>query len=92
VDPRGTYLDAPWFGPGVGTSGGDAVQAYNDSGTGELAFSEIEAHAPAARLEPGERQSFDIEMALVVSPGPEMMQSIERDGPPGIAPEKLCAD
>jgi hypothetical protein len=54
VDPTG----AP--GPG------DAVQAYNDPGLGALAFSEIEAHAPAMALGPGERQEFEIVMTVAV--------------------------
>ena len=36
------------------------MQAYNDSGTGAMAFAEIEAHAPAVTLAPGERQVFDV--------------------------------
>jgi len=68
VDPRGAYLDAPPAGsasPREGRgAGGDAVQVYNDTGVGALAFSEIEAHAPAIRLAPGERQSFGIVMRV----------------------------
>lgn len=89
VDPRGAYLDEPWFGPGSGSGEGDAVQAYNDAGTGECAFSEIEVHAPAARLEPGEPQSFEIAMTLIVGPAPQVIDSVRSDGSPGITLEKL---
>jgi hypothetical protein len=59
VQPGETYVDrspAAW-----GTAGsGDAAQVYQDPGTGPLAFCEIEAHAPAARLAPGETAAQEI--------------------------------
>jgi hypothetical protein len=67
VDRSGVYLDRPSHGPEAESSGGDAVQAYNDPGTGDLAFSEIEVHAPAVRLEPGQQQSFEIEMRIAAA-------------------------
>ena len=72
VDPAGTYLDRPYSPLAVGSAGpGDAVQAYNDPGTGAMAFSEIEVHAPAYSLEPGQCQCFEIEVTVrrVLSPG-----------------------
>jgi hypothetical protein len=61
VDPRGLYLDRPPLETERGQQGpGDALQAYSDSGTGAMAFAEIEAHAPAVTLAPGERQVFDV--------------------------------
>jgi hypothetical protein len=68
VDPRGTYLEKASYGLPSEAQNGDAIQAYNDSGTGALAFSEIEAHAPARRLEPGDHQSFEIEIRLLAAP------------------------
>lgn len=68
VDPRGAYLDGPPAESASLREGhgdcGDAVQVYNDAGTGAFAFSEIEAHTPAVRLAPGERQSFGIVMKV----------------------------
>jgi hypothetical protein len=65
VDPAGTYLDRPLSLLAAESAGqGDAVQAYNDPGTGEMAFSEIEVHAPARSLEPGQWQSFEIEVTV----------------------------
>ena len=61
VDPAGTYLDMPEPASG---GNGDAAQAYNDSATGEKAFCEIEAHAPAVDLPPGARQEAEIEMVV----------------------------
>ncbi len=89
VDRAGAYLDRPSHGPEAERSGGDAIQAYNDSGTGELAFSEIEAHAPAVRLEPGQRQSFEIELTMTAGPKNEIMESIQRAAAPGITPSDL---
>lgn len=65
VDPLGLYLDKPsHIGP-ESVGNGDAAQAYNDPGRGELAFCEIEAHAPAPRLEPG--QSCAAGLAITVA-------------------------
>jgi hypothetical protein len=89
VDRAGAYLDRPSHGPEAERSGGDAIQAYNDPGTGELAFSEIEAHAPATRLEPGQRQSFEIEMTMTAGPKNEIMESIQHAAAPGITPSDL---
>jgi hypothetical protein len=89
VDPRGTYLDAPSFGPGGSGDHGDAVQAYNDPGEGELAFSEIEAHTPAVRLGPGQQQSFQIEMRLASAAGAEISGLLQREVAPGITPSDL---
>ncbi len=65
VDPLGLYLDKPSH-TGPGSEGnGDAAQAYNDPGTGELAFCEIEAHSPAPRLESG--QSLAAGLSILVA-------------------------
>ncbi|MCX7037580.1 MAG: hypothetical protein NT005_00295 [Spirochaetes bacterium] len=89
VDRSGGYLDRPSHGPEAESSGGDAVQAYNDPGTDHLAFSEIEAHAPAATLGPGERQSFQIEMTIAARPEREIMEYFQRDVAPGVTPSDL---
>ena len=60
VVPAGTYVDkASHVLPGAPPNG-DAAQIYCDAGTGDLAFCEIEAHAPAPSLAPGESQGQDI--------------------------------
>lgn len=69
IDPSGVYLDTHSHEREAEGSCGDAVQAYNDPGTGDLAFSEIEAHAPAVPLEPGEQQAFACD--LTIASGPE---------------------
>ena len=64
TDPGGAYVDrspASWAAP-VGN--GDAAQVYGDPGTGPLAFCEIEAHAPAPLLPPGETMRQDIAITI----------------------------
>lgn len=69
IDPSQTYVDRPSFpASSRAADNGDAVQAYNDPATGELSFSEIEAHAPAATLGPGESQSQEIEITVAAGP------------------------
>jgi hypothetical protein len=64
VDPSGTYVDkASHVVPGA-PANGDAAQIYCDAGTGDLAFCEIEAHAPAPLLAPGESQGQDISITV----------------------------
>ena len=64
VDPAGTYVDkASYVVPGAPPNG-DAAQLYCDTGTGDLAFCEIEAHAPAPALAPGESQGQDISITV----------------------------
>ncbi|HEY9595824.1 MAG TPA: DUF6786 family protein, partial [Spirochaetia bacterium] len=62
VDREGTYLDRPVFGGEVPC--GDAIQAYNDPGTGGMAFCELETHAPALRLAPGGSQQAEVSMVV----------------------------
>ena len=88
VDPDGTYLDRASGGRSM-PSNGDAVQAYNYPGTGDAAFSEIEAHAPAVRLEPGERQVFDIEMTVASGTLAGVMSFLGKTGAPGLTPSDL---
>jgi len=70
VGPAASYLErAPALWQAAATTGnaavegtpvGDAAQVYQDPGTGPSAFCEIEAHAPAPRLAPGEASAEDI--------------------------------
>ena len=60
VDPAGTYVDKSSHTVPSAPANGDAAQAYCDAGTGDLAFCEIESHAPAAFLAPGASQGQDI--------------------------------
>ncbi len=60
ADPEATYVDLhPESGP-LASRNGDAAQIYGDAGNGDMAFCEIEAHAPAPLLSPGQSQSIDI--------------------------------
>jgi hypothetical protein len=78
VDPDGVYLDRP--PAAIGEHGpGDAVQAYNDPGLGALAFSEIEAHAPAMALGPGERQEFEIVMTVAIGAAETIRETAQRE-------------
>ena len=62
--PEGLYLDGPLAEPGAKPGSGDALQAYNSPLSGREAFCELECHAPASRLAPGESngQAVDIEI------------------------------
>ena len=64
VDPAGTYVDkASHVVPGA-PANGDAAQAYCDAGTGDLAFCEIEAHAPAPFLAPGDAEAQNVTILI----------------------------
>jgi hypothetical protein len=89
VDPSGIYLDRPSYGPEAESTGGDAVQAYNDPGTGDLAFSEIEAHTPAVRLDPGERQLFRVDVTIATGPEHDVVEYLRRELAPGVTPSDL---
>ena len=60
VDPAGTYVDKSSHTVPSAPANGDAAQAYGDAGTGDLAFCEIESHAPAPLLTPGASDGQDI--------------------------------
>jgi hypothetical protein len=60
VDPAGTYVDKSSYTVPSAPPNGDAAQAYCDAGTGDLAFCEIESHAPAPSLAPGASSGQDI--------------------------------
>jgi hypothetical protein len=60
-DPGGLYLDRPLSAP---ESPGDALQAYNSPLSGREAFCELECHAPAARLAPGEADGQAVEIEI----------------------------
>lgn len=59
--PEGPYLDGPLSEPG---SPGDALQAYNSPLSGREAFCELESHAPAAILAPGQTQQQTVEIEV----------------------------
>jgi hypothetical protein len=61
VTPAGPYLDRPPAEPG---NPGDALQAYNSPLAGPAAFCELECHAPAPRLQPGEQSSAELEIDI----------------------------
>jgi hypothetical protein len=64
VDAEGTYVDKSSYTVPSAPPNGDAAQAYCDAGTGDLAFCEIESHAPAASLLPGESRGQDIRITI----------------------------
>jgi len=67
-DPSGTYVDLhPESGP-LASRNGDAAQVYGDAGTGDMAFCEVEAHAPAPLLGSGQSQSVDITISVAKPP------------------------
>ena len=79
VDPEARYLDrSSWEGE-EGSTNGDPVQAYNSPALGENAFAEIEAHAPAAFLSPGECQSIKMEITIAESSGNSMQALIKSE-------------
>jgi hypothetical protein len=71
ADPTGRYVDGP-TGTDSRASGGDAAQAYCDPGTGDLAFCEIEAHAPAPLLAPRESAAQDIRISIARVDEPDL--------------------
>ncbi|HUI69693.1 MAG TPA: DUF6786 family protein [Spirochaetia bacterium] len=61
VRPSETYVDM------MEADNGHAAQAYNDPGLGAMAFCEIESHAPAPALTPGQSQAADIEILIAMA-------------------------
>jgi Family of unknown function (DUF6786) len=61
VEPDGVYVDRPRDLP---NANGDAAQVYNAPEAGALSFFEMEAHAPAVVLRPGEEQVQVIEILV----------------------------
>jgi hypothetical protein len=64
VDPAGTYVDKWSYTVPSAPPNGDAAQAYCDAGTGDLAFCEIESHAPAPSLAPGASEGQDVRITV----------------------------
>jgi hypothetical protein len=64
VDPARTYVDKVSYVAPSRPANGDAAQAYCDAGTGDLAFCEIESHAPAVPLAPGQSQGQDVRISI----------------------------
>lgn len=75
AETTGTYLDRP---PGEPDGPGDALQCYNHSDP-NLAFSELECHAPARRLAPGGRQSASVDYLILKGPRGEMLAAAGRE-------------
>ncbi|MDZ7262455.1 MAG: hypothetical protein ONB05_10165 [candidate division KSB1 bacterium] len=79
VEPEGMYLDHPWGKP---SDYGDAIQMYNDDGK-MGGFAEMECHAPAKALAPGEKQSHTITFTMYTGE----LETLKK-----IAGEKLSLD
>jgi hypothetical protein len=73
----GRYVDRP---PDYADAPGDVLQVYNSPLVGDEAFCELECHAPAPLIAPGQEQSWPVE--ILILEGPE----------PAILPEGLLAD
>lgn len=65
VDPDGVYVDRPGDRP---NANGDAVQVYNASESGPLAYFEMEGHGPAVILKQGEEQEHAFETLIFRGP------------------------
>jgi hypothetical protein len=70
VDPTGIYLDHPW---GQTAAYGDPVQLYNDDGK-MGGFGEMECHAPANVLKPGEQQDFSADIRFYTGPIQDLLE------------------
>ena len=90
VDRAGTYVDRPFFGGPV--ENGDPVQAYNDPGVGAMAFCELEAHAPAVRLRPGEVQEFEIQMTVAFGSRGAIGGLMRREIAPSVSDSDVFSD
>ena len=64
VSPEALYLDKPLAEPGLG----DALQAYNSPLDGREAFCEMECHAPAVSLAPGQEEGQSVEIRIHYGP------------------------
>lgn len=72
VEPAARYIDKP---PNQAGGNGDALQCYNSPERKKLNFCELEAHAPAAALAPGEEQDGHVEI-LLFKAGPEELRRV----------------
>ncbi len=88
TDPAGAYLEKAAYGAGEPVRG-DAVQAYNDPGTGDAAFSEIEAHAPAARIPTGGKHEVEVELVIGAGGFADAAALLADAGCPGLTPSDL---
>jgi hypothetical protein len=62
MDPEGKYVDKPRE---FVRENGDAVLVYNHSGKGKTTFAELQCHAPAPFLAPGEEQVFPVSLVFL---------------------------
>jgi hypothetical protein len=64
VFPNSIYVDKPYGDDKI--KNGDAIQIYNHSEGGGMAFAELEAHAPASILKYNDIQTFSIRFIFLV--------------------------
>jgi hypothetical protein len=69
-NPAGHYVDKP---QGDSRDSGDVIQFYNHYEGGTMAFAELECHAPAETLAPGEEQAFAVEMLFLAGKKQEII-------------------
>jgi hypothetical protein len=69
-NPAAQYVDKP---SEDSRNSGDAVQIYNHYEGGAMAFAELECHAPAETLAPGEEQAFAVEMLFLAGEKQEII-------------------
>jgi Family of unknown function (DUF6786) len=75
VDPDGVYVDRP---PDLPSANGDAAQVYNAPQPGPLNFFEMEAHAPAEVLKPGQEQEHALEILVYRGPKASILSAATR--------------
>lgn len=65
AQPQGRYVDRP---PDYSGGPGDVLQVYNSPLAGSRAFCELECHAPAPVLAPGEGRGWPVEISIFEGP------------------------
>lgn len=75
IPENAVYVDKPYKDK---RADGDVIQIYNHSEGGDMAFSELEIHAPAPFLLPGESQSFKIYMLFMIGTKEEIIDVLEK--------------
>jgi hypothetical protein len=85
-NPDGQYVDRP---PGDSRNSGDVIQIYNHYEGGKMAFAELECHAPAETLSPGEEQAFSVAMLFLAGEKRKVIEQAAALLFPGNFPELL---
>jgi hypothetical protein len=85
-NPDGRYVDKP---PGDSRENGDVIQIYNHYEGGKMAFAELECHAPAETLSPGEEQAFSVAMLFLAGEKRKVIEQAAALLFPGNFPELL---